>query len=139
MGQRILPITPYGCLFLFLWLVGAIFLPVFSSARSAAVLTAGLAHLKQLAAGCIQYASDHNDSFPLAANGMDSISPLVNDPEAFHDPRQNDDMVGYALNFDIAGKSSEELDSLGGTVLIYETKRPGRNLSAPRSPRKRYH
>jgi hypothetical protein len=130
MGQRILRVIPWGCAFLFISIVVAIFAPVFLSARAAATTNTALRNLKKQAEALLAYSNDHNDRFPSAMNWMDEIAPYVSDQSIYHDPKRNEDEFGYAMNADLSGKDFASVFNPSLTILTYETKRQGRNLYA---------
>src|SRR5690606_13671290 len=59
-------------------ILAAILFPVFARAKEAAKKTSAIAQMRQLAAGVMMYAGDHDDYFPPASNRpADGSEPII--------------------------------------------------------------
>ncbi len=121
--------APWAYLTLFLCVAIAVIAPDVSSARVASRMTTNLSNVKTLYMACLNYADDHGDKLPPPEKWLDAITPYLPSTPEIADPYRSDGGFGYAINADVAGKSLSDIFNPSGTILIYETKRAGRNLS----------
>ena len=120
-----------GCLILIIVFIGWNLFHVFASARLASRYAKGVSSVKELAIAMSLYAEKNGDRFPPASNWSDAIEPYRKTHEPNVDPIQPSTDYGYAMNRELSGASINSLDHPSDTILLYETKRPGRNLSSP--------
>ena len=132
-GQRVLKLIKALIIIGFSLLVFLIFSPVFFSAMYANKIGRAMDHLKKIGAASLGYTEDHKQCFPHADSWTDEIGKYLKDKESLRDPYGPGDNFGYAMNSDLSGKSYESIQNPAGTIMFYETKRPGKNLSQPSS------
>lgn len=129
-GQRILWFSKIGCALLLVSVAISIFFPVVASSRAAARMATNKQNLKDLSLAMILNGEKNEDHLPPAESWMNAIGPFVKNPESFQSPFRNNGEYGYAMNADLSSALIGSLPNPQGTILIYPTKRSGRNLSA---------
>jgi len=103
-------------------LSSAMVLPALSSAKAKATRTRCVNNVRQLSVALMMYAADHNDQFPAGTNWCDALMPyLSRDTKAFiclQGPAGQ--RCHYALNAQLAGRATQDLQVPAKTVLIFE-------------------
>jgi len=129
--QRLWRIVSWVAVAVFVAIAAAIVFPVFASARVAAAHAQNRMNLKKLAVAMIRFSEKHGDKFPPASSWYEAISSYLPPAKELADPQQYSTDFGYAMNADLSEKTLDSIQNPGGTILIYETKRTGHNLSSP--------
>jgi prepilin-type processing-associated H-X9-DG protein len=88
-------------------------------------------NLKQIELGILQYAEDHDETYPDAANWIDEILPYLGNRDAvFHDPSAPaGENWSYALNSNLSGKPLAQFDAPADTVAVFESNADTKNAS----------
>jgi prepilin-type processing-associated H-X9-DG protein len=116
-------------------IMAAIMFPVFARAREAAQKVSCLQNIKQISVAMQMYATDWNETYPLAENWNDALAkyarPSASGGSAGADkvwtcPTAKSSEPTYALNRLLAGVRVGEVSFAAETVGIYESV-PGRN------------
>jgi prepilin-type processing-associated H-X9-DG protein len=95
----------------------------FAKAKAAAKSSVCLSNVKQLALGCIMYASDMDDVLKFGvSNWADKIYPYIKNKAVQTCPEDGKGVVSYSINPKIAGKSFSKVRKPAETVLLYEGK-----------------
>jgi prepilin-type processing-associated H-X9-DG protein len=118
----VLVIVGVGGMCLVIMVVAAILFPVFSQAKAAAQRTRCQSNLKQLANAQLLYTADFDDRFPLADGWDEAISPYSQG--AFACPlveQANLGRSGYAFNEALQKKKAQQISSLAGSILLFES------------------
>ena len=110
-------------------LLGTVLVPVFLRARNAARTNACVSNIKNLGRAELMYATDHDESLPLADSWTDSTSTYVDSQRQFSCPvvRRNGGQYGYAANKLFGGKKIPA--SKGDQVILFETSNLVRNAN----------
>jgi prepilin-type processing-associated H-X9-DG protein len=117
-----------GCVVVALVFAGAVFYPVWRSARLAPPSSSCLSNLKQLAIGEGIYAMEHDDKLPPATLWMDAIEPNVKWPEAFRCPAiGGGEGYGYAMNCTLPAQPTMDFQEPSTAVLLFESVLTARN------------
>jgi hypothetical protein len=79
-------------------------------------------HERSLTLALMDYADEHG-TFPAADKWCDAILPKVKDKAIFVCPEAVNQTCSYAINKNLAGKSTAEIDSPGDCILVFESDR----------------
>jgi prepilin-type processing-associated H-X9-DG protein len=94
-----------------------------AKAKAAAKSTACLSNVKQVALGCIMYASDTDDVLKFgASNWTDKIYPYMKNKAILTCPEDAKGVVSYSINPKIVGKNLAKIKRPADTVMLYEGK-----------------
>jgi prepilin-type processing-associated H-X9-DG protein len=95
----------------------------FAGARTAAKSTACLSNVKQVALGCIMYASDMDDVLKFGvSNWTEKVYPYIKNRAILTCPEDAKGVVSYSINPKIAGKNLAKIKRPADTVMLYEGK-----------------
>lgn len=99
-------------------------MPIFARAREKAQQASCLSNLKQLAAGCLMYAQDHDETMP-TETWVKDILPYVQNEAVFACPSRPNLKIAYALNEEVLGLSLARIARPAETVLLFESNMGG--------------
>lgn len=116
-GKRKAAGTAIGILGVIVWMMSAIFGPVFASARAASITTTCLSNLKGLSLALATYLYDSNDTYPPADRWLTLSRPYG--AEAKHCGRA-ESPFSYALNENLGGLKLAEIQDVAKTVELFE-------------------
>ena len=83
--------------------------------------------LHKIGVALLLYSSDYDDHLPLAKTWMDGLTPYVTSQQIFHDPALGEDQYGFALNKDVASKSTSAMGPIGSTASVFTSTLKERN------------
>ena len=100
----------------------ALLLPAFARAKSKAESINCLNHVKQLNLALMMYADDNKQELPAGTNWCDALKPyLAGNSNVFICPQGAPGArCHYALNAQVAGHSTKDIQSPAQTVLVFE-------------------
>lgn len=86
--------------------------------------------LRKTGTAMIVYSADFDDHLPLASSWVDGLQPYAASPQIFHDPALGADEFGYALNKDVASKSTNGFGPVGSTAIVFDSTLKEKNSSS---------
>lgn len=122
LGLAIAGIAVSGVMFMMLPIMAGMLLPALARAKTRAQTIQCMNHVKQLNLALIMYATDHNETFPLAENWCDLIKPYTGGSTlAYECPSQTPGKCAFALNAAVANKKTSEIGNPMQTVLVFSS------------------
>lgn len=116
-GKRKAAGTAIGILGVIVWMMSAIFGPVFASARAASITTTCLSNLKGLSLALATYLYDSNDTYPPADQWLTLSRPYG--AEAKHCGMAKSPF-SYGMNNSLSGMKLTEIEDFAKTVELFE-------------------
>jgi prepilin-type processing-associated H-X9-DG protein len=114
-------------------LLAAVLFPVFRQARVAAIREGCIYNVKQLSAGMLMYAADHDDGLPPAGAWMDDIARYTRGrQDVFTCPsvrRESPGSCGYAMNLAVSVALRGAIASGSTTPLVFDSTILSRNAA----------
>lgn len=101
-------------------ILAAILFPVFSQARTAAISTNCLSHMKQTALAAVMYAGDHDERLPLAPAWQTSLASYTSD-ESHGCPAVKGSVGGFAFVKSLSGKRSDRVSKPTKAIMLFES------------------
>jgi prepilin-type processing-associated H-X9-DG protein len=119
-------------------IVGAIVVvPMFKNVKSVASQSDCFTNLHDLQKGFMMYTQDYDAHTPIASNWTEGLEPYTKHTmtcPAIDNPKGVSSRyykTGYALHSDVAGIAFRQISQPSSTMLIYDSRVLGRNVSDP--------
>jgi len=126
-------VSACSCVVLFIPILAAVLLPVFTQARKKAQAVTCLSNEKQQALGMIMYVQDYDETFPRVGKWMDNIAPYIKSEMVFHCPSVSPGRItpdcGYAYDSRLSGATLAQIASPASSALIFESSNLNRSAS----------